>query len=175
MRPTLEAGDTIFVAKWPFRLLSYKPAYGQVVVFSPPSDPDRDYIKRVVGLPGDTVEIRQGELFLNGKAALARPLQSDALCGEERLPGATYPFCREPPLPDHFGPEKVPSGDVFVMSDLRTDASESRRSMRFGMVPVQSLKARALWIWLSVDPQGAGEKTGWFSRIRFERMFQRIQ
>src|SRR6185503_10218972 len=55
MRPALEPGDTIFVSK-----LEFKPDYGQVVVFSLPADPRRDFIKRIIGLPGDTVQMKKG-------------------------------------------------------------------------------------------------------------------
>src|SRR6476646_4023800 len=77
MRPTLEPGDTIFVSKWPFGLRfpwstdaftkGRAPTRGEVVVFSSPYEPERDYIKRVVAIPGDTVEMKRGHVILNGK------------------------------------------------------------------------------------------------------------
>lgn len=184
MRPTLEAGDTVFVAKWPFglRFLGSKskltsprpPAYGEVVVFSPPSDPTRDYIKRVVGMPGDTVALRSGKLLLNGKA-IALPSAKHEICGTEELPDAKrFPTCWEPPLMENFGPEKVPADSVFVLGDLRTEAPEAKKNRNWGIVPMSALKAKALWIWLSIEPPSGSGSGNWFSRIRFERMFEPI-
>src|SRR4051812_44284119 len=89
MKPTLEPGDTIFVAKWPFGLrmpgfsqplTSGKlPARGDVVVFSPPLEPRRDYIKRVLGLPGDLVSVKKGQAFLNGATLRVNPAAT-SLC-----------------------------------------------------------------------------------------------
>jgi len=84
MLPTLYIGDYLMVAKWPYgfsrhsfpfqfpsfdgRILSHLPERGDVVVFVPPGNEKEDYVKRVIGLPGDTIEVRQGRLLLNGKA-----------------------------------------------------------------------------------------------------------
>lgn len=183
MRPTLEAGDTIFVWKLPFGIrwpgsarpwtTGRMPHYGEVVIFSPPSDPGRDYIKRVVACPGDTVALAKGKLSLNGKAVSVG--QPDATCGSENLPQASYPVCWEPPLPDDFGPERVPEGHVFVLGDLRTASPDSQNGRNWGMMPLQAIEGKAAWIWLSVQPSGFGESGGWFSRIRFERMFRSIR
>ncbi len=109
MLPTLYIGDYIAVAKWPFgfsrhsfpfglppfegRILSHLPERGDVVVFVPPGEEREDYIKRVIGLPGDTVEIREGTVILNGKAArlddkrpLAIPISANSPC--RKVPGA---------------------------------------------------------------------------------------
>jgi signal peptidase I len=77
MHPTLEAGDTIFVAKWPFGLRfpwsdektteGRQPRHGDVVVYSMPGDTSRDYIKRVMALPGDRVQLQHGHFILNGQ------------------------------------------------------------------------------------------------------------
>jgi len=172
MRPTLEAGDTLFVAKWSYR--KEGPRRGDVIVFAHPDEPKRDYIKRVVGLAGDRIAVKSGELFVNGKSVtLAR--DSSGECGHELLGGHRYGVCWEAPLPDDFGPTKVPDQNVFVLGDLRTRLPEAKRFSGTGLVPVPSIKAKAVWIWLSVEPRRSGETSGWFSRIRFERMFQAIE
>jgi signal peptidase I len=168
MKPTLEAGDTIFVAKWPFGIEKRNPAYGEVVVFSPPKDLKRDYIKRVVGLPGDTVQLKRGQLWLNGKNVTVK---ATGACGEERIAGVTYPICWEPPVIDDFGPATVPQGSVFLVGDSRTKTPDARKSISWGMIPIAAVKAKAMWVWLSMDPS----KSQWFSRIRFERMFRSIR
>ena len=187
MKPTLEPGDTIFASKWPFGLRfpgatapltrGRLPVRGEVVIFSSPTEPRLDYIKRVIGLPGDTIAIRRNRILLNGL-----PLESigkdTAPCGKERLPeGKTYPICSEAPLLEDFGPDKVPSNSVFVIGDLRTAPpfanTDPRKAKSWGMVPLSSLKGSAICIWLSIEPRGF-DHTGWFPRIRFERMFRRI-
>ncbi|MBY0469985.1 signal peptidase I [bacterium] len=172
MRPTLEAGDTIFVAKWPYASGKSLPSYGEVVVFSSPEDPGRDFIKRVVGRPGDVIELKAGRLSINNKDITSAG-DTRANCGKENPPRASYDICWEPPTLEDYGPEKVPEGFVFVLGDLRTQGKDLRRLRGWGLVPASAVKARALWIWLSIEPAGAGGS--WFSRIRFERMFKRIQ
>lgn len=110
MLPTLYIGDYLAVAKWPYgfsrhsfpfgippfggRILSHLPERGDVVVFVPPGDEREDYVKRVIGLPGDTVEIRGGIVILNGQAVrrdrmqpLAIPISANSPC--HLVPGAT--------------------------------------------------------------------------------------
>lgn len=182
MKPTLEAGDTIFVSKSafglrlpgssrPFLKLS-APQRGDVVIFSTPATPGRDFIKRVIGLPGDRVEIRKNTLLLNDKPLLTTAT-GDTLCGQETLPDLrSYPVCWEPPLPDDFGPELVPTDSVFVIGDLRSNPVPATQAWK--IIPQDSLKGKALWIWLSVEP-GDFERSSFFPRFRFERMFRRIQ
>jgi signal peptidase I len=184
MKPTLEAGDTIFVWKSAFGLRlpgartpisgTRQPRHGEVVIFSPPSDPARDYIKRVVGMPGDVVELKRGQLWLNGRN-VTQDHGASALCGQERLHGVAYGVCWEPPLLEDQAPVKVPPGSVFVLGDLRTRSSELGRRAGIGIIPMDAIKAKALLIWLSIEPRGsAAPASGWFSRIRFERMFRSI-
>jgi signal peptidase I len=192
MKPTLEPGDTIFVSKWPFGLRfpgfsspltkGGLPERGDVVVFSLPQEPWRDYIKRVLGLPGDEVAVKNGEAILNGKTLRLDP-GSPKPCTSEKLPeGRAYEVCSEPPLIEDFGPEKVPPGSVFVVGDFRAqnasdhpDIHKERHSKGWGLVPVTSLKGRALWVWLSVEPHASGVPSSWFPQFRFDRMFRRIQ
>lgn len=180
MRPSLEPGDTIFVTKFTYGVRSpFSASYwtppriprsGDVVVFSPPEDPDRDFVRRVVGVPGDRVAMKGGRLRVNGVELSEDPGQA-RLCGRE----ATYQVCWEPPLPADLPEQVVPEGSVYVLGDLRTRPADSRQRTGNGLIPVSSLKGRALWVWLSIEPAARREEAGWFSRIRFERMFRRIQ
>jgi signal peptidase I len=147
-----------------------------VVVFSLPIDPGRDYIKRVIALAGDTVEIRDGKLILNGELRTL-PADKNAICGTEgaQSAGHLYGVCWEPPVMENFGPEKVPADHVFVLGDLRSQPTDIRKARSWGMIPLSSVKAKALWTWLSIEPPGSGAQPNWFSRIRFERMFRGIE
>jgi signal peptidase I len=191
MKPTLEPGDTIFVAKWPFglRIPGFSnrlteggmPERGDVVVFALPQEPRRDYIKRVMGLPGDQVAVKKGQAFLNGKNLRLEPASTKS-CTLEKLPeGKSFEVCSELPLIEDFGPETVPPESVFVVGDFRALNSSERESRRerkskgWGLVPVTSLKGRALWVWLSVEPHTSGVPSSWFPQFRFDRMFRRIR
>jgi signal peptidase I len=187
MRPTLEAGDTIFVAKWPLGF-DRKPERGDVIVYAAPSDPERDYIKRVVAVAGDTIGMRKGRLVLNDKelasAGSPSPPTGAATgakdCGSETLPAEngsrSYGICWEPPIAEDFGPEKVPDGSVFVLGDLRGQGSaDAKKRKTWGTVPLNAIRGKALWVWLSTEPDSAGMSPAWFPNFRFERMFRRIE
>ena len=180
MRPTLEPGDIIFAIKSPFGfrwpgmeepfIKGRKPHYGEVVVFSSGGGTS-DSIRRVVGLPGDRVEIRKGRLVLNG-AAIEAQLDANTACGVEKNPRteAPYRICLEEPLIEDKEPETVPEGQVFVLGDLRKQMTRSQATgsalRGASMVPQEQIKALAKWVWLSIDPV--------HSRIRSGRLFQKI-
>lgn len=189
MKPTLEPGDTIFVAKWPFGLRlpwsddtftrGRMPRRGEVVVFSPAVEPRRDYVKRVIGLPGDTVAVHLGHLSLNGVDLEEAREPSASPCGREQLPdGVSFPVCQEPPLIEDVAPTKVPEGEIFVIGDFRSetsgerpDASRVNRPKSWGLVPIPTLKGVALLIWMSTESRSSG----WFPQFRFERMLRRVE
>lgn len=186
MRPTLESGDMIFVSKWTYglRLPAFgtrltdgrAPSRGEVVLFSLPTEPGRDYIKRVMALEGELVEQRNGILLVNGKPLSTQLLNTPGQkeCGIETLPGgSSHGLCWEPPHLADFGPTSVPADSVFVMGDLRTANPRG-----WGIVPVSALRGRASWIWLSIEPRSFAPSSGgssWFPQFRFERMLRRIQ
>jgi len=185
MHPALEPGDTIFVAKWPFGLRipgvervwtdGRQPRRGEIVVFSMQDDSHRDYIKRVVGLGGDTIQVKSGHLFVDGKPAQV-PGSDRANCATETtLNGYTYPVCYENPSIDDFGPSKIPQGSVFLLGDSRGQAPREPGSdlpvKNWGVEPVSTLRGSALWIWLSIEPNGSST----FPNLRLDRMFRRIR
>jgi signal peptidase I len=174
MRPTLEPGDTIFVTKWPLGF-DRKVERGDVLVFRSPQDPSREYIKRAIGLPGDTVRVAKGRVELNGKPLGVPGEKSDAPCGREALPSRTYEVCWEQPLVEDFGPEKVPEGSVFVLGDFRGQATiDAKKRRSWGIVPMAAVQGRARWIWLSIEPHNAGMSPVRFPNLRLDRMLRRI-
>lgn len=194
MKPALVAGDLIFVSKWSNKLLNnYLPKYGDIIVFEDMSITDTtgpDYVKRVVGLSGDRVEIRKGQLYLNDKKR-AFPLPKshqkipDKPCIPESLPNKKeYPICFDTQLLPDFGPETVPPDSVFVIGDYRaalpsatpsSELKEGKKNKGWGIIPLSSVKGKASWIWLSIEPhQNFGERTHWYQHLRLDRMLKEI-
>jgi signal peptidase I len=253
MYPTIEIGDHIFANKFiyglriPFtntKLFERSPKRGDVIVFVYPCAPDRDYIKRVVALAGDTVEVRCNILYVNGVAVPSELLEPGNVCHyndqseqthewtdtpcsryRETVNGTTYDTFHDPGRPSrdariaqghppsggdaHDFPRRsfpfppscsqsadareaagivqvrgtivetkletianvcepqlhyvVPVGHVFAMGDNRDNSSDSRV---WGAVPLENIKGRALFIWLSYEHWGLLDWTG----IRWDRM-----
>ena len=128
--------------------------HGDVIVFRYPPDPSLDYIKRIVGLPGDSIEIRDKQVYRNG-AALDEPYKVHAHGTILPAPAGSSPWGGR----DNFGPVAVPAGHYFVMGDNR-DYSADSREWRF--VPRSHVTGRALLVFWSRDMR-AGE---WESRTR---------
>lgn len=114
MMPTLLIGDHILVNKFIYRFTN--PARDDIIVFKYPKDESKDFIKRVIGLPGETLEIRRKVVYINGK-----PLDEPFVIHEDPtyLPRQTSPR-------DEFGPVTVPPHDYFVMGDNRDNSDDSR-------------------------------------------------
>ena len=174
MIPTLEVGDHIFVSKFAYGLTIPftntkivqlgEPKRGDIIVFKYPLDQSTDYIKRVVGLPGDVIEMRQEELYINGhpvpRERVPRPYHySDASHGTgppedhegelwlENLDGRKHQTIQEPVRgPRDFERRVVPANNVFVMGDNRDNSSDSRV---WGTVDRNLIKGRALIVWWS--------------------------
>jgi signal peptidase I len=151
MKPTLQIGDHILVSKFnygikiPFLrttlLPTGTPQRGDIVVFIYPEDRSKDFIKRLIGLPGDTVEIRDKQILLNG-----RPYSDNhgVYADSAIIPGAVQPR-------DNFGPVKVPEGSLFVMGDNRDESYDSRF---WGFVNLKDVLGKALiiyWSWNQED------------------------
>ncbi len=170
MLPTLIVGDFILVNKFAYGLrlpvVEKKvvdlgaPRHGDVVVFRYPPQPSVDYIKRVVGLPGDRITYRNKRLFLNGEPVLIAPYQVEngVNSGEgnddgmlqflETIGTAEHPIqiMRDRPAID--GEVIVPPGHYFVMGDNRDNSMDSRM---WGFVPDENLLGKAFLIWMSFD------------------------
>lgn len=127
MEPTLHDKDRVFVDIIGYKI--GKPKHNDVIIFTPSIDKNSYYIKRVIGLPGDTVEIKNDRVFLNGKLLDEGYLAPDTV---------TKPFH------DDTLTIKVPEGTVFVLGDNR-GSSEDSRDLRLGPVPIKSIKGRAVF------------------------------
>ncbi|MBU0499976.1 MAG: signal peptidase I [Gammaproteobacteria bacterium] len=182
MMPTLLIGDFILVNKYAYGLrlpvLEKKvlavgePERGDVVVFRFPENPRIDYIKRVIGLPGDRIDYRNKTVYVNGAALPQTPQGvyegegsgdrfSGYLRGSENLGGTEHDVMIHPLAPDLVpgcrilmdGPVTVPEGWYFVMGDNRDNSNDSRC---WGMVPEANLRGRAIAIWMNWDWQRPG-------------------
>lgn len=184
MQPTVEPGDTLFVSKFSYgfrlpgsvnRLKASSPNYGDVVILEFPEEPGREYIKRVVGLAGDRVQLTKSALLLNGKS-ITQPAAGGDLCTHEVLPNQkSYEVCFEPPVLVTEKEVVVPPGQIYVAGDLRSAPFEGRRTRSAGTTPISLVRGKALFVWLSIQPPGnMGAGADWFSRIRFDRLFKGI-
>jgi signal peptidase I len=181
MRANLLVGDYLFVSKYqygysrysfPFGLNLFEdrifevsdPQRGEVVVFRKPGDESVDFIKRVIGLPGDRVQMRDGVLYLNGEAIPKEPvedfrftdsfLQSELSIAQyrETLPGGkSYKVLDETTygVVDNTREFAVPEGHYFVMGDNRDNSTDSRYFDNVGFIPKQNLVGRAEIVVLS--------------------------
>ena len=190
MEENLLIGDHLLVNK-----LVYSPSFGpledvllgkkeiqrgHVVVFKFPEDPSRDFIKRVIGLPGEKVEIRDKKVSIDGKPLdepyvhfLEAPLRPDD--PEYGLRGES--------IRDNWGPQVVPPGQLFVMGDNRDNSRDSRF---WGFLPQDQVKGRALLVYWSYEASREEyHRTGWrewlrdtfsaFGRTRWKRFFHLIR
>lgn len=191
MIPTLLIGDHIFVNKFAYGLkvpfsdwVTDHPIYmikreppnrGDIVVFLYPKDESLYYIKRVIGTPGDTIELRNKALFINGQPVDRNPLTQDeaekifSSLDDGKYSRGSLELFREQFgdkkhlmmidrsnfLGDAFGPITVPEGSLFVMGDNRDYSNDSRF---WGFVPVDNVKGKAMVIWLSVALPFGGQK-----------------
>ncbi len=153
MKETLLIGDHILVNKFIFgpripftnaRLFKVrKPERGEIIVFLEPHNEEKDFIKRVVGLPGETLEIKNRKVFIDGKQ-----LNDDDYAVHMR----PYPF----PKLDNYGPLKIPEDSYFMMGDNRENSSDSRV---WGPLPFKFVKGRAFLIYWSWD--GLRKRVRW--------------
>jgi signal peptidase I len=137
---------------------------GDVVVFKYPEEPERDFIKRVIGLPGETLEIRDKKVYIDG-TALDEPYSHylDTMGG--RFHEVTTADVR-----DRYGPVTVPADQYFVMGDNRDNSQDSRY---WGFLPRELVKGRALVIYWSYDTDAGRGNV--FSRTRWDRLLNQIR
>src|SRR5688572_28297322 len=183
MKPTILEGDRVFVNKLaydlkvPFtswRLARWsEPQRGQIVVFFSPYDEKR-LVKRVIGLPGDRVEMRNRVLYVNGAAVPQEPLDASrfdaasldgAVPSSEDLSGRRHPVLANlrRPVMTSFGPERVPEGAYLMMGDNRDNSFDSRF---WGFVTRDRIVGEATAVALSIDWQR--------HRARWERFFTKL-
>jgi len=197
MLPQLYVGDYLFVTKWnygysrhslpfslpliPGRIFGTTPARGDVVVFKAPPGNSEDYIKRVIGLPGDTVQMRDGQVILNGRPVphqrivdFVIPVSGNYHCPadfqtdaggkpacryhafRETLPdGKSYTTLdRGPMVADDTDVYQVPAGHLFLMGDNRDNSEDSRFSQEvggIGFVPLENVEGKAALMFYSTD------------------------
>ena len=177
MEPNLLVGDHLLVNKLAYSpsLGAFEPwllgkrelARGDVVVFKYPQDPRRDYIKRVIGLAGETVEVRGKQVLVDG-VALSEPYARFPEPAHEGDAEGTQPAAT-----DGFGPTRVPTGELFVLGDNR---DRSRDSRSWGFLPRDQVKGRALIVYWSHPGADAGyHRAGFlqyaaFGDARFDRL-----
>jgi len=148
MFPTLQIGDHFLLDKlsygirnpiWQGYLIRYdKPERGNMVVFVYPADRSKDFLKRVIGVEGDRVEIRNKKVFINGE-----PIEDPHASFQDTSPGPGGVHLR-----DNYGPRSVPKGHIFVLGDNRDRSYDSRF---WGFVPLRDVKGKAFVIYWSWD------------------------
>jgi signal peptidase I len=190
MAPTLLPGDFIFAYRLPLGLKIpftqtkigvNPPKRGQIVVFSYPEQPRVTYVKRVIGVPGDRIQIERGALIINDVKVDYRSLSeqdsdkvlpdfvgadSFKVIEEKANEGSRLLMFQKTPKDSNFGPLIVPPNEVFLLGDNRDTSDDSRY---WGTVPIERIEGRVEFIWLSLNWQ----KKVWDNRLptlRWERI-----
>jgi signal peptidase I len=202
MEATLLVGDFLFVSKYtygythyslPFsppifsgRIFGSEPKRGDIVVFRLPKDDSIDYIKRVIGLPGDTIQMIDGVLHINGQPVKREPAPDFVDTDDdppvvhikrwhETLPnGVSYYTLQEheTSLYDNTPPYRVPAGNFFMMGDNRQNSQDSRVLSAVGYVPFENIIGRAEIIFFSIGKgEHAWQVWRWPWAVRWSRLF----
>jgi signal peptidase I len=207
MEPNLYQGDYIVVSKWnygiskysfpiamPFikgRIFNHAPTRGDIIVFKLPSNPKVDYIKRVIGLPGDRIQMKHDQLFINDQAvpfsnmgniaAEDNGATGQALKQHEFLPDGRDHFMQD------FGPNgnvddtdvyTVPEHEYFMMGDNRDNSEDSRFPVEVGgvgFVPEENLEGRAMFILLSWKEGSSLWKPWTWLNFHWDRFFKGLK
>jgi len=204
MKPNLLVGDFIFVSKWsygfskhslpfsipliPKKIFSKLPQRGDVVVFKTPEDNRTDYIKRVIGLPGDRIQIIDGAIIINNKIILRKRLNdfidTDKNTSIKRIRKyKEYFFGKEievldlsdQGIVDNTTIYIVPEDHFFVMGDNRDNSQDSRFTNVVGYIPIENLIGKAQFIFFSLENSRFLEFWKWPKAIRTNRLFMKIQ
>ena len=204
MKPTLQVGDYLFVSKpaygysrysFPFgfapidgRVWEKEPQRGDVIVFKLPSNPSIDYIKRVIGLPGDKIQVIGGQLYINGEATKREPLPLVRV-EEDGVPVTRYEYIETLPggatfhiyedgdqhQLDNTPVFHVPPRHYLMMGDNRDNSMDSRVESLVGFVPIENIVGRADFLFFSVEEGNSiFEFWKWPWTVRTERLFTDI-
>ena len=210
MKPNLLVGDFIFVSKWsygyskhslpfsldiipdslsmfPEKIFSKMPKRGDVVVFKTPQDDSTDYIKRLIGLPGDRIQIIKGEIRINNQLILRKKNEDfvdvDKRGDKKRIRKyIEYFFDKEVEvldlmdngIVDNTNTYIVPEGFFFVMGDNRDNSQDSRFSV-VGFVPLKNLVGKAQFVFFSLENSRFFQIWKWPKSIRYDRLLKSIK
>ena len=204
MKPNLLVGDFIFVSKWtygyskhslpfslpliPNRIFDSMPERGDVAVFKTPQDNRTDYIKRIIGLPGDKIKIINGQIIINDNLIMRKKNQDFIDVGKNyktrRIRKYTEYFYEhevevlditDNGIVDNTPMYVVPDNHFFVMGDNRDNSQDSRFLNKVGYIPVENLVGKAQLIFFSLENSRFFEIWKWPTSIRFERLMNKIK
>lgn len=204
MKPNLLVGDFIFVSKWsygysrhslPFsipliygKIFSKLPKRGDIAVFKTPYDNRTDYIKRIIGLPGDKIKVINGEILINDSLIVRKKINDfidiDKLGNIKRLRKYKEYFfdmevnvldIMDNGIVDNTQMYIVPKNHFFVMGDNRDNSQDSRFLSKVGYVPIENLVGKAQYIFFSLENSRFFEIWKWPQSIRYERLMQKIR
>jgi signal peptidase I len=202
MKPNLLIGDYIFVSKYSYgysrysfplginffsgRFLKTTPKRGDVVVFRLPSQPSVNYVKRLIGLPGDKIQVINGVVFINEKE-VTKTLNGVFVDSDSEVKNEIKIFLEKLPegkiiqtldqnsqmAQDNTGVYEVPQGHYFMMGDNRDNSQDSRFLTEVGYVPEENLVGRADFIFFS-NSKPTWQFWHWLNSIRFKRLLSKV-
>ena len=204
MKPNLLVGDFIFVSKWsygyskhslpfsfpiiPGKIFSKIPNRGDVVVFKTPQDNRTDYIKSVIGLPGDKIQIIDGAILINDNLIMKKKVNDFIDVNKQGDTKRIRKYIEfffnneieilditDNGIVDNTSLFTVPKGNFFVMGDNRDNSQDSRFINTVGYIPIENLVGKAQFIFFSLENSRFLEIWKWPKAIRFDRLIKRIK